>query len=538
MQLYPTKTAVDLTLVAIVVMAIGLMAEQAAVLAWGGATLLGLMIARGVTLLSVDRVRNAGFEMLWQEPQRVARIGANEQLELRAEVRNRDDRAARYVGLRSQHSPHLRVELDPVTGEVPAGGRLAVTVRISSQRVGRHGLYGLSLEVRGSPGLYEVPLTFANPFGVEVLPASYATRTRSALGGRSRSRADLGSPGRLPHGSYDLREIREYRSGDPFKRLAWKATARRGRLMVREFDLEERDVVWIVLDASVELWSGLSGRAPLDVAIESSAALVQSHLERGNQVGLAIVAARKLAWIPPGGGAAHAARLMEALCFQSGCHDADRSGLDEADVALRVLEHLRPLEPKLTQDVRANELDKISRRANIVLPRAPLRGVKPLATAPREALLRQYLVGFGLDSPPRLQPDRPQTDAQLVATLEEVLRSRPRPSIVVVSSPLPDPSERAALLLGLGRLPQRHCRVRWLPVPLEVGLSDPEAGLSDAVRYATSLRALALGRAGTTALRRVGVRLETPPRRHRPPTLDAREEGDVDSPVVEEGSAA
>ncbi len=511
MQLHPTRTAVDLTIAAILVIAVGLFTEHAAVVAWGGALLLGLMIARAVTLLGVARVRSAGFEMLWQERRRSARIGSGEVVELAAEVRNRDDRAARYVQLRSLHSPHLQVELEPRSGEVPAGGRLAVSVRVTGRRVGRHGLYGLSLEVVGSPGLYEVPLTFSNPFGIEVMPSTYATRTRSAIGGRSRSHAEAGRAGIRPLGNYDLREIREYHSGDPFKRLAWKASARRGRLMVREFDLEERDVVWFVLDASVELWAGLSGQTPLDRAIEETAALAERHLEVGNRVGLCVAAGRRLAWLSPASGSAHAARIMEALSFATNCHDVDRSEFDEQDVAIRVLEHLRPLEPNVVEGVRTNEVDKLSRRAAVVLTRAPFSLSPPAANSAREAVLRHYLAAFGIDSPPKLEPDRPRTDTELLSALADILRQKPRPSLVTVVSPLPQPSQQKEFLAGLKRLPRRHCEIRWLPISLAVGLDSPEAGFQPDVRFALELHAKNLDVAGAAALRQHGIRLERAP---------------------------
>ena len=35
------------------------------------------------------------------------------------------------------------------------------------------------------------------------------------------------------------------------KRIAWKASARRGQLLVRDFEREERDIVWVILEATV-----------------------------------------------------------------------------------------------------------------------------------------------------------------------------------------------------------------------------------------------------------------------------------------------
>jgi len=555
-QLHPTRTAVDLAIVAIFVMAVGVLSQTAPIVAWGGALVLGLTIARAVTLLSVARVRSAGFEMLWREQRKLARAGLGEEVTLQAEVRNRDDRATRYVQLRSLQSQYLHVDLEPTAGEVPAGGRLAVKVTVKGTRVGRHGVFGLSLEVRGGPGLYEVPLTFSNPFGLEVLPTTYATRTRPALGGRSRARGDHGQPGNRPQGNYDLREIRDYQAGDPFKRIAWKAAARRGRLMVREFDLEERDIVWFLLDASVELWAGPAGRAPLDVTVERVASLAEHHIERGHRVGLAVVAGRRLSWLPPGTGSAHVAQMLANLAFSSSCHDVDRSAWDESDVALRVLEHLRPLEPGLVLNVRSHHLDRIANAAAEAIRRAPFEVPTPLGAHGREGVLRRYLAAFGIPSPPRLEPDRPRTDTAMVAALREMLSHRPKPSLIVVCSPAPDPHQQQSLLQGISKLPRRHVKMRWLPTPLYPSSEDTGSpnNVSDgleiapSVDFALALHAHVTETAGVRALGQLGVRLQTPPRpfgrrhpassEHEAAIPQPNELGHQDPPGSEKGSAA
>ena len=85
-------------------------------------------------------------------------------------------------------------------------------------------------------------------------------------------------------------------------RSASRSSARRGTLVVREFEREERDVVMVLLDASVELWAGPIGGAPMDRAIDLCATLLTHHLGRGDLVGLAIYGSRLLsassrAWI-------------------------------------------------------------------------------------------------------------------------------------------------------------------------------------------------------------------------------------------------
>ena len=225
MKLYPTKIAVHLGLAGASIVGAGLVTGHAAIVAWGAAVVIGVAVARAATLVSVARIRTAGFEMLWSTTERTARVARGGEVVLSAEVRNRDTLAARYVGLRAIASSQVEVTIEPGEGEVPASGQLRVTVTVKAPRVGRHGLFGLALEVRGAPGLFEVPLTFANPFGIEVMPGPYQTTLAMARGGRARMAALGGRSGRARGEGSDLREVREHQSGDPFKRIAWRVFA-------------------------------------------------------------------------------------------------------------------------------------------------------------------------------------------------------------------------------------------------------------------------------------------------------------------------
>lgn len=507
MQLYPTTNAVHVAGAGIAAVAAGVLLTEPAVLSWGGAMLVGLAVARAVTLIGVTRVRAAGFEMLWRETGRTRRIARGQTAEIAAEVRNRDTRAARYVALRAVTSPELEIEITPTSGEVPAGGRLAVTIRARAPRVGRHGLYGLSLEVRGSPGLFEIPLTFANPFGVEVMPKTFGLVLRSARGGRSRALTEAGRPGTLSGDGYELREIREHRAGDPLKRVAWKASARRGKLMVRDHEQEERDVVWILLDASVELWAGSPGQAPLDHAIDEAMAVAEAHLARGDHVGLAVCAGRVLSRLPPERGPAQAAHIAHALVYASMTLDADRSGFASDDVASRVLEHMKPLDPAAASGVSRDRVE-LAQRALSLLGRAPFAPLPLVGADAADKALRGYLSAFGIPSPARLEPDRPRTDETLAELLSELPRQKPHPSLLYVWSPAPDPEKRKVVTEALKKHARRRVEIRWVRPELEEGVPRGPGIVASAVASAIVTRARAGESVGEHALRRLGVTVE------------------------------
>jgi uncharacterized protein (DUF58 family) len=98
--------------------------------------------------------------------------------------------------------------------------------------------------------------------------------------------------------------IRDYVSGDAYNRISWAATARTGRLMVKEFDHDPSSDVWIVLDLdrthSVRATSPLgiapsrSGKWPVEAwldateeyAVTIAASLTHRCLDQGRSVGL------------------------------------------------------------------------------------------------------------------------------------------------------------------------------------------------------------------------------------------------------------
>lgn len=506
MQVHPTQPALHLALAGGLVVVVGVIAREVAIVAWGAGVLVAVALARATALASVSRIRGAGFEMLWTGDRRVVSIPKGGEIELDAEVRNRDSRAARYVHLRPVASSQLAVEVEPSFGEVPAGGRLRVSVRIRGPRVGRHAIHGLSLEVQGAPGLFEVPLTFANPYGIEVLPRPFAPMLLSARGGRSRREAEMGRPGPMAGDGIDLRELRDHQPGDSFKRIAWRASARRGKLIVRDFEHDERDVVWIVLDASVELWAGQPGSAPLDFGIDEVAAVARRHLARGDSVGLAVIGGRLRGLIEPDKGARHGHLIGLALVLSTGAYDADRSELEERDVAIRVLEHLRPLDGRIGR-MGKMDIDRLAFRAEAALPRAPFKAATPDAPTPRERTLRKYLAAFGIESPPRSDPERGRTDEAIARFLERLATRKPRPSLVHVWSPPPDHA-RPDLVRAVGKLKRIGAQVRWLTARQEYSVTLDDKVLSQVVSDAVVLRSKTSRQRGERVLARMGIKVQ------------------------------
>ncbi|MFP6684950.1 MAG: DUF58 domain-containing protein, partial [Polyangiaceae bacterium] len=463
MTSYPTSTCVHVATVALVGAVLGVALRAPAVVAWCGALLVGLALARAVTLLSVARIRAAGFEMLWTASGRTVQLSRGASIELDTEIRNRDSLAARFDHLRVVASPGLAVDVDVCAGEVPAGGSIAVKVRVQALRVGYHGIHSLSLELRGAPGLFEVPLSFANPFGVEVIPARAGRQLRLPSGGGQGANSHAGRAGKGRGDGSEFCELRDYFPGDPFRRVAWKASARRGKLLVRQFDRERRDDLWLVLDASVEHWAGEVGLAPLDGAIELVAGLARRHLGVGDRVGLVVLAGRELVSIAPDHGPGHFGRLMAALIAYTDVRAADRCGWDEARLALEVAEHIRPLDPMASLHFHRRRMDRMLRRvARVVQQRAPFERPVPYGRSAADASLRHYAACFGLNLPTRSEPDGGRAFQVMASCLNGLaLRTRRREAAIHIVAPAPRADDWRLVKTALRSLRSRGLSLRW-----------------------------------------------------------------------------
>ncbi len=513
MRLHPTRATFHVALAGAAMVMIGVAAHLGPVVAFGGAMILAVAIGRAVALVSVTRLRVAGFEMVWTAPRRVVRLGRGDEVVLEAELRNRGHDEMRAVGIRAVASSMLETSVEPASIDLPAGSRVYVNVRIRAKRIGRWGIHGMALEVRGTPAggeaLYEVPLMFANPFGVEVLPQALHAAATSPRGGRSRRGADIGRPAQLAGNGDELRELRDHVAGDAFKRIAWKASAKRGRLIVREMEREERDVVWLVLDASAELWAGPEGKAPLDDGVDEFAALAARHLARGDQVGLVVFASRPRTWLPPAGGRGHGAKIAAALTSAASMIDSDRSELDEYEIAQRVVEHARPLDPRGLGDIPKSNLDMLAARAESLRARAPFAPRVPYARTTREQTLRHYVAAFGIEVTPRSDGEHDKAHTTLALALEKISKEKLRPSIVhIFSAP---PVADGAVMRSVRRLRTRRVSVEWSVPAFERALGEPVAPsdastVADVVNEAVRIRAEASRAKGDRVLRRLGVR--------------------------------
>ena len=509
MRLYATSPAFQVGLAGAALLIFGVVMRAPPAMAFGAAIVTTVAFARAKSALTVSELRAHGFEMNWALRLRVLRLAVNETITLHADIRNRSKHVIRAVNVRAIHSSLLDVALEKSEVLLEPEALTRVTVTLTAKRIGRWGLHGLSFEVRdtfaGGDGLFEVPLLFLNPIGIEASPAPLRALQQSAIGGRARRADPNGKPSKRKGESTSVRELRDYCFGDSMRKVAWKASARRGKLLVRETEQEEVQSSFYVLDASVELWAGDPGTSPLDHAVHELAKSIRASIARGERVGLAVVASRVLAWVEVGSGPAHTEAIEQALFASSRCVDADRCGLRQSELARLVFEHLRPLET--TPQTAKADVDHVASRAEAQLTRAPFGAHEPVATTQTESRLRKYLEAFGIETPPPEQGERAQSEITLAAVLDTLAKERKHIGSIYVFGPFS--ATAATMRTAVRRVRKSGIAVIWALTPFERTLANSEGDAStvaQAANYAVRLRVRAAERRNAAALTAAGAK--------------------------------
>ena len=222
--------------------------------------------------------------------------------------------------------------------------------------------------------------------------------------------------------------------GDEPRTIDWKATARRGKLMSRQYEDERRQQVMIVIDAGRLLTAEIDGRARLESAIDAALELAHSAVLHDDNVGLLVFADDVLQYVPPGRGRRALRQVLDALAAVEGRLVEPNYPAVFAYLAAR--NRKRALTVLFTDVVDATASDALVAQAASLRPRH-----LPLAVTLRDPALE------------RLATSRPATtdDAFQRAAAEELLEAREkalaelRSAGVLVLDVLPDGAARAVV---------------------------------------------------------------------------------------------
>lgn len=265
----------------------------------------------------------------------------------------------RYEVLNTSRLPHLWIEVrdeSPLPGSFGShvlttiGGREMRTY-LARTRLVQRGVYPLGPTILASGdlfGLFPVSRRVPNRDSILVYPMMVEVRSFP------------NPPGLLPGGEALRRRtmqitsnaagVREYEPGDPINRIHWISTARRNRLMVKEFELDPLAEVWIFVDAAKsaqverpqapvqefdvqDIWRRkfkftLPG-STLEYSVTIAASLARYYIQRGRAVGL-VYASQSLHILPSDRGGRQLGKILESLALVQADGNIPLHGVVEA----------------------------------------------------------------------------------------------------------------------------------------------------------------------------------------------------------------
>jgi uncharacterized protein (DUF58 family) len=196
---------------------------------------------------------------------------------------------------------------------IPAGNSGALTYTISPSARGDVDFHDVWLKYRTAWNIAERWARARLSQSVRVYPSLRESRKMRVYLIRSRQ---IELEKRLKHQRGQGREfesLREYRSGDEFRDISWKATARRGKLITKIYQVERSQTLWLVIDAGRLLRARVDGLAKLDYAINAALGLAQVALYSGDRVALLAYGRRPQQRVAPNRGSAHLRMLLESM---------------------------------------------------------------------------------------------------------------------------------------------------------------------------------------------------------------------------------
>lgn len=214
---------------------------------------------------------------------------------------------------------------DEYPAQMKISGLREAQVRIAAQSSAAL-VYGLTPPKRGVFEFGRIAVRFLSRFGlvwcetqvsepqsVKVYPNMRRAREAElkALGARSLTASHRKTSWRGEGREFE--SMRDYVHGDELRHISWTATARRGKLVTRQYQVERDQTILIAIDAGRLMTARIDRETKLDSAVHATLALMSAAARGGDNSGLVVFGRRIKAFLPPRRGREHMEAALEAL---------------------------------------------------------------------------------------------------------------------------------------------------------------------------------------------------------------------------------
>ena len=230
-------------------------------------------------------------------------------------VRLRGGRSTLPIWVRDDPPPNFQIaEADRLlAGDAIPGQSISLEYIVTPPRRGDYKFGDLYLRWQAPLGLVRRQARFAAVEPVKVYPNLVDVKKYDLLLRRNRL-WELGLRNTKIFGSgTEFERLRDYLPDDEYRRINWKATARRGKPISTEYETERSQNLMALLDVGRMMRSPVGAVAKLDYAINAVLLLAYVSAQKGDKIGLLTFADTPQSWLSPRGGKRQFHRMLEQL---------------------------------------------------------------------------------------------------------------------------------------------------------------------------------------------------------------------------------
>jgi uncharacterized protein (DUF58 family) len=158
-----------------------------------------------------------------------------------------------------------------------------ITYRSAARRRGVHHVATVDVHSGGLAGLFTSRRSLEAPTTLTIFPQYWPLPDFLMEGGAGSEAVSTPLPARQ---GLEAAGVREFRDGDSLRHVHWRSTARRGTLVVREFERTVRHPLALLLDTGAAAYASWGGREAFEDLVRAAASIAFAVTQAGRDVHL------------------------------------------------------------------------------------------------------------------------------------------------------------------------------------------------------------------------------------------------------------
>lgn len=199
------------------------------------------------------------------------------------------------------------------TSRLKAGEQKTITYALRPVKRGEYEFGQTRLYVKSPLGLVSRRFNFGTGHTVPVYPSFLQLRKYELMAISNRlTEIGIKKIRRVGH-SMEFDQVKNYVQGDDYRTVNWKATARKGELMVNSFVEEKAQHIYCIIDKSRVMKMPFDGLSLMDYAINASLVLSNVALLKEDKAGLITLSEKVGSIVPADRRPGQLGKIMEVL---------------------------------------------------------------------------------------------------------------------------------------------------------------------------------------------------------------------------------